>query len=174
MGRRVVVRRHHAQRTVTHVVQLVVIGHVTRSDELDACFVQAALEKLLHDSRTRAGGHKHKQGIRLAVAHFLQERGKVRVAHGHAQGLCHLAAIEDQAIFEKFLSVDARAVVRDQAHHFLDAVFGRPVSQCDGHLRQREAGADNVRRSLSDAGGGSSHHHERCFGLRGDRCGGQG
>ena len=51
---RVVVRCDHTQGHIAHVVQLVVIGHVTRADQADTGFVQAPFSKLFHELRALA------------------------------------------------------------------------------------------------------------------------
>ena len=81
---RVVVRAHHAERHVAHVVELVVVGHVAGGDELDAGLVHAALAELLHHRRARARGHEDEHRVGLQVAHLLQERREVGVRERHA------------------------------------------------------------------------------------------
>ena len=161
-------RGDHAQGAVAHVVELVVVGHIASTNQLDAGLVHAALQKLLHHRSTRARRHKHKQRIGLEVADLLQEGGEIGVAHGHPQRLGHLTAVEQQPLREEFFSVQARTVIADQGHHFLDAVFRSPVGQCHRSLRQGEAGAHDVRRGQGDAAGGCGHDHLGCFGLGGN------
>ena len=148
---RIVMRRDHAQSAVAHVIELIVIGHVTGTDELDAGLVHAALKKLLHHRSACAGGHKHKQRVGLEVAHLLQKRGKVGVAQGHTQRLGHLSAVKQHALLEKFLGVNAGTVVADQRDHLLDAILGRPIPHGDSCLRQRKAGAHDIRGRFRDA-----------------------
>ena len=56
---------------------------------------------------------------------------------------------------------------------FLMPFFAAQSAIGDRDLRQREAGAHDVRRRLGDARGGRRHHHHRRLALRGDRRGGQ-
>ena len=170
---RVVVRSDHAIGHFAHAVQNIVIGDVAGTDQLDARFVHAALGELLHQRSTCARGHEHIDRIGLQITYFLQEWGKVGVAHGHAQGVEHLAAIEDQAVLEVLFCIDAWAVIGHQSHNFLDAIVGCPIGNRHGGLGQGEAGAHDERRGLRDARSRCRHHHQRGFGLGGDRCRGK-
>ena len=149
MSRGIRVRGDNAQRHVTHAVEDVVIHHVTRADQADARLVQTTLVELLHHLSANARWHEDKQRVRCQVTHLLQERGEVGAAHGHAQRVEDLPAIKEKPVLEGALRIQARAVVRHQGHHLLDAILGGPVRNAQRDLRQRHRHAHHVGRGIN-------------------------
>jgi hypothetical protein len=66
------VRGDGAKRSVSHVVDQVVIHDVTRPDDPDAAPVGATLRELLHEIATLAARHEGEHGIRSGSLHSLE------------------------------------------------------------------------------------------------------
>ena len=107
--RRIVVRVDDAEGDVAHVVELVVVGHITRGDQLDARLVETALAELLHESGALSGGQEEEHRIGLQVGDLLQERREIGALQWRADLADDLAAIERELALEELLGVDARA-----------------------------------------------------------------
>ena len=137
-------RCHQAQGDITHVVENLVIGNASLTNQFDACLVEATLGKLFEQHGTRTRRYKNEQGIRLEITYFLQERCIVRVAKRHPQLGQNLAAVQQKTITESFLGVVARPVISDQRDNFANIVLRGPFRHTQSHLRQRHAGANDV------------------------------
>ena len=151
-------RGHGADDLIAHGIEQIVVGHVARADELDARLVEPTLDELLDEGAALPGRHEHEDGIGLGVGGALQERRKVGIGERKADGLEHFSARLGEGVLEGVLGVDARGIVRHHGDDFLDAVLGRPLRHRHRRLRQREAGARDVRRRLGDRGGARGHH----------------
>ena len=171
VGRGIGVRGNDTQRSVAHAVQNIVVHHIARADHADARLGQAALVELVHHLPADARGHKNKQCIGRQVTYLLQKRCKIGAAHRHAQRLKYRSAVENKAVTEGALSVQARAVVRHHGHHFFDAVLGCPVRNAQRNLRQGKRHAHHVGRSVNHRRSSGQHIDHGRLGLRGDWCG---
>ena len=143
-------RRHRAERRIADVGEKVVVRDVSGADQLDAGLVEAALDEFLHEDRAEPRRHEDEHGVWRVVLHPLQERSEVRILQRHANLLRHRSAALRERVGEPFLGVDPGTVVGDDGDHFLDPVLQRPVGHGRGRLRQRERGAQDIRRLLGD------------------------
>ena len=92
MRRGIKPRGDDAKQRVAGGRQIVVIGDVARSDELDAGFFQPALGELLGEGSSLAGRHKDEQRVGLEIVGALQERREVRIGERHFERIEDLAA----------------------------------------------------------------------------------
>src|SRR5262249_12701252 len=125
---RVIVCRDCANHSVAHVIQLVVIGDITRTKEPNPGVSEATLCKLFGESHF-ARWREHKDGIRSVIARLLEERREIEVLKWDAKSFNDFAADRGEALFERDLGFDAGSVIRNNGHYPPDAVLGRPIAQ---------------------------------------------
>src|SRR6516165_2035550 len=79
MRRRIVVRRHHADHLVAHRVELVIVGKVAGTDNLDSGAGKTSLGELLGKNAGLCSGKIDESSIRVEIANALQKRGEIRI-----------------------------------------------------------------------------------------------
>src|SRR4051812_10349906 len=82
---RIMMRRDDAEPGVADLVDDVVLSQAAFGNELDARFVEAALNVLPHEGRPDAGRHEAEQRIGLGFCDALQERREIRIGERHPQ-----------------------------------------------------------------------------------------
>ena len=162
----IIMRRHHPQHLIAHVVELVVVGEIARADDLDPGTGQAALGELLGENAGLRAGEIDEGGIGVEVADALQERRKVRIGQRNADRFDDLAAELGEALLECGLRFGARRPFVDQRDDPLAAVLGRPLAHDHRGLSEREAGARHERRAIDRDRCARDDHHGRDFRLR--------
>jgi hypothetical protein len=169
MCRRVEVRGDRSEHGVAHAVEKVVVGHVTRADQLDPGLVEPTFDELLDEHPALSGWNEDEDRIRAGVARALQKWGKVGRHQRHPQFADHLASRLAKALFEGHLGIVTRTIVRHHGDDLPDAVLGGPISDDHRRLCHGEARPRDVGRALGDDRGAGRHDDLRNLALRAQR-----
>src|SRR5207302_1026442 len=92
MRGRIVVRGHDTEHDVALPGKLVIVGQITRADDLDVGLVEPTLNELARKGAALLSGEIDEGGIRREIANALQERCEIRISERHLQLLDHLPA----------------------------------------------------------------------------------
>ena len=157
MRGRIGLRGDDAERGVANRIEDIIFGQAAIGDDFHAGFIEPPLDHLAQEDRADAGRNEHHDRIGLGVGHALKCRRKIVRRQRHAQGVDDLATGRFKTLLEIGLDLDARRVVGDDRDHGLDAVLRGPVGQRRDRLRHREAGANDVGRTLGDRRGSRQH-----------------
>src|SRR3974377_2283973 len=134
MIRRIEAGRYRADHRVAHSRQIVVVGDVAWSDELNSRLVEATFNELLGKGARLPRRDEDKKRIWMSIACALEEWCKVRVCQGNFYCFNDLATG-----FRKILAEDAGGLgtgspVRRDDRHPLGSVLSGPIGKNTGLL----------------------------------------
>jgi hypothetical protein len=99
---------NNTKHLFAHIVEDIIVGHVTRRYHSDSSLVEATLEELTHEARVLTGRHKNEHCVWLGVAGTLQKGRKVGIGEWRRYNFSNLSATIGEYRFEKILCLDAR------------------------------------------------------------------
>src|SRR5947209_1528252 len=108
MRSRIIVRRDDAEHDVALTGKLIIVGEVARTDDLDVCLVEAALDELARERATLLAGEIDERGVRLEIADALKERREIRIGQRNLELLDHLSTAGRERIREGGFRFSAR------------------------------------------------------------------
>src|SRR5215470_14164930 len=116
-----------AEHRITHIGKKLVIGQITRPDQLDPGLVETALHELFGEDAGLYRRNEYEDRLRGSVARALQEWSKIRILQRHANRFYDLTAGRQVAILERRLGLLAWRKVAHDRHDLLDIILDRPV-----------------------------------------------